>query len=147
MPELPEVEHARRVAHAVAVGRRIVTVRCARDPLVFDGRSAATMKRALVERQVIGTDRHGKYLWLELDERPWPVMHFGMTGGLRVRGGEPLVLAGSPKEPDRTWPPRFWKLHLVFDDGGELVMTAREAFGLRFGGGVAGPPYVPAVLR
>ncbi|MGH7321223.1 MAG: DNA-formamidopyrimidine glycosylase family protein, partial [Candidatus Rokuibacteriota bacterium] len=33
MPELPEVEMARRAAARVAVGRRVVAVRCADDPL------------------------------------------------------------------------------------------------------------------
>ncbi|MGH7265918.1 MAG: DNA-formamidopyrimidine glycosylase family protein, partial [Candidatus Rokuibacteriota bacterium] len=36
MPELPEVEAARLIARRVAVGRRIVAVECADDPIVFE---------------------------------------------------------------------------------------------------------------
>jgi len=36
VPELPEVETARRLAARVAVGRRIVDVWCAADPIVFE---------------------------------------------------------------------------------------------------------------
>jgi len=41
MPELPEVEAARRVAERLARGRRIVDVWCADDPIVFERIPAA----------------------------------------------------------------------------------------------------------
>ena len=79
MPELPEVEAARRVAERVARGRRIVDVWCADDPIVFERVPAARWRRALRGRRVRAVKRHGKHLWFELDRRPWPCMHFGMT--------------------------------------------------------------------
>ncbi|PYN70423.1 MAG: formamidopyrimidine-DNA glycosylase, partial [Candidatus Rokuibacteriota bacterium] len=48
MPELPEVEAARRVIERVAVGRRVVEVRCADDRIVFQGASPAQVRRALL---------------------------------------------------------------------------------------------------
>ena len=41
MPELPEVERGRRLAESVAAGRRIASVECAEDPVVFAGVPAA----------------------------------------------------------------------------------------------------------
>src|SRR5262249_54365709 len=130
MPELPEVERARRIATKVAQGRRIVEARCADDPIVFEGIAPARFRRALLGRRVRGVRRHGKHLWFELDRRPWPCLHFGMTGGFHTAPGGPRVkLKSSRKRPDHAWPPRFTKLHLVFDDGGELVLADARRLG------------------
>jgi formamidopyrimidine-DNA glycosylase len=130
MPELPEVECARRIATKVAQGRRIVEARCADDPIVFEGVAPARFRRALVGRRVRGVRRHGKHLWFELDRRPWPCLHFGMTGGFHTAPGGPRVkLKSSRKRPDHAWPPRFTKLHLMFDDGGELVLADARRLG------------------
>ncbi len=130
MPELPEVERGRRVALKVARGRRIVEARCADDPIVFDRVPPARIRRALVGRRVQDVKRHGKHLWFELDRRPWPCLHFGMTGGFHTAPGGPRVkLESTGKKPDHAWPPRFTKLHLVFDDGGELVVADARRLG------------------
>jgi formamidopyrimidine-DNA glycosylase len=130
MPELPEVERGRRVALKVARGRRIVEAHCADDPIVFDRVSPERIRRALVGRRVKDVKRHGKHLWFELDRRPWPCLHFGMTGGFHTAPGGPRVkLESTGKKPDHAWPPRFTKLHLVFDDGGELVMADARRLG------------------
>jgi formamidopyrimidine-DNA glycosylase len=130
MPELPEVEAARVVARRVAVGRRVVGAWCADDPIVFDRVSPAKVRRALVGRRVLGVHRHGKHLWLELDQRPWPCLHFGMTGGFHVPGTKSLRLRSSgERSPDAGWPPRFAKLRLSFDDGGELVFADARRLG------------------
>jgi formamidopyrimidine-DNA glycosylase len=130
VPELPEVEAARTLAQRVAVGRRIVEARCAADPIVFEGVSPARFARALEGRLVKAVRRRGKHLWLVLDRRPWPTFHFGMAGGFHSTAtrGIRLVSHGSV---DRfaEWPPRFTKLRLRFDDGGELVMTDGRRLG------------------
>ncbi|MGH7300238.1 MAG: DNA-formamidopyrimidine glycosylase family protein [Candidatus Rokuibacteriota bacterium] len=143
MPELPEVEAARRAAHNVAAGRRISAVWVADDPIVFDGVAPARVRRALVGRRVKAVRRHGKHLWLELDRRPWPCLHFGMTGGIHASRAHPggaarraavpagravrLVSDGATDRPD--WPPRFTKLHLRFAGGGELALADGRRLG------------------
>jgi formamidopyrimidine-DNA glycosylase len=130
MPELPEVERGRLIATKVAAGRRIVDARCSDDAIVFEGVPAARFRAALVGRRVKAVKRHGKHLWFELDRRPWPCLHFGMTGGFHTAPGGPRVrLKSSTKRPDSSWPPRFTKLHLVFDDGGELVVADARRLG------------------
>jgi formamidopyrimidine-DNA glycosylase len=129
MPELPEVEVGRRLLERVAVGRRIERVRCADDRIVFAGVAPATVRRRLTGRRVVAAHRKGKHSWLELDARPWPVFHFGMTGRFRVPDELPLPLSGSGRVEDRAWPPRFCKIQLWFDDGGELVMTNARRLG------------------
>lgn len=130
MPELPEVEAARMMARQVAGGRRIVAVRCADDPIVFEGVPPARVAKALRGQRVRAVRRHGKHLWFELDRRPWPCLHFGMTGGFHVPGARGVKLVSSGRrDPGAAWPPRFTKLHLVFEDGGELVMTDARRLG------------------
>ena len=128
MPELAEVEFARRVAHAVAVGRTVVDVDCADDPIVCVDGPAAVIA-ALDGARVRGTGRWGKHLWLELEGRPALLLHLGMTGSVRRRGLEPLRLETAPREPDPSWPPRFTKLRLRFDDGEELAFTNARRLG------------------
>jgi formamidopyrimidine-DNA glycosylase len=129
MPELPEVEAARRAAQMVAKGRRIVEAHVADDPIVFEGVAPARIRRALVGRRVEAVRRHGKHLWLELDRRPWPCLHFGMTGGIHLPSGRAvrLVSDGRAHRPD--WPPRFTKLHLRFAGGGELALADGRRLG------------------
>jgi formamidopyrimidine-DNA glycosylase len=130
MPELPEVEAARRSAQGVAVGRTITGVECADDPIVFERVPAAAIRRALIGRRVDAVGRRGKHLWLELDRRPWPVVHFGMTGGFHTPDGPGVRLVSSGKRGRGPgWPPRFTKLRLLFDDGGELVIADGRRLG------------------
>ncbi len=129
MPELPEVEHARGLAEQVAQGRRITKVVCALDEIVFEKTAPATFRRALAGRTVRAVRRRGKHIWFELDRRPWPCFHFGMTGGFRTRSDTPLPLASSALTSDAAWPPRFTKLHLSLSDGGELAVTNKRRLG------------------
>lgn len=123
MPELPEVERGRRLAESVAVGRRIGQVWCDDDPIVFDGVEAERWRRALEGRRVAAARRWGKQLWLELDAPPHPLFHFGMAGGFKTPASVPLQLKSGPREDRAVWPPRFVKIRLRLDDGGELAMT------------------------
>jgi formamidopyrimidine-DNA glycosylase len=129
MPELPEVERGRRLAETIAAGRSIRRVKCARDEIVFDGVSSTKMRRALTGRAVVAVHRRGKHIWFELDARPWPLFHFGMSGAFRARGDTPLQLQSGPKARDDDWPPRFTKIHFMFDSGGERVMTNARRLG------------------
>jgi formamidopyrimidine-DNA glycosylase len=130
MPELPEVELARRLLERTAQGRRIVRVRCADDPIVFERTPAARVRRALAGRRVVAVRRHGKHLWLELDRRPWPSFHFGMAGGFEAPNETGARLVSHGRKPRRPgWPPRFTKLELDLDDGGAVAMTDARRLG------------------
>jgi formamidopyrimidine-DNA glycosylase len=86
-----------------------VAVRTADDRIVYDGISPRRFQHVLKGAVVVAAHRKGKHLWLELDRRPWPVFHFGMTGGFSVYGSDP----GRP---------RFMKCELITDDGNRLAM-------------------------
>lgn len=130
MPELPEVEAARVFATRVARGRRIAHVWCADDPIVFERVPAPRFRRALVGRRIENIHRHGKHLWFELDARPWPCFHFGMSGGLHAPDRrESVKLRSSRIRTGRNWPPRFTKLRIALDGGGELVYADARRLG------------------
>jgi formamidopyrimidine-DNA glycosylase len=116
MPELPEVESARRRAERALRGRRIEQVATVDDPIVYEGVSPRRFAQALRGRRVLAVRRKGKHLWMELDARPWPLFHFGMTGSFELY-------------QDRADRPRFWKVELAMEDGTRLAMPDARRFG------------------
>jgi formamidopyrimidine-DNA glycosylase len=116
MPELPEVETARRRAERALRGRRIAAVAVVRDPIVYEGVTPSRFATALRGRRVLAVRRKGKHLWLELDRRPWPLFHFGMAGSFEIYGD------GTPR-------PRFWKLELSMENGRRLAMADPRRLG------------------
>ena len=129
MPELPEAEHTRGILTRVAAGRLITHADVALDEIVFEQKKPRWVADRLEGRRVVAARRRGKYLWLELDVGPHPILHLGMTGTVRFLGDEPLVLSSSPKAVDRSWPPRFTKLRLTFEDGAEVAFTNARRLG------------------
>jgi formamidopyrimidine-DNA glycosylase len=116
MPELPEVESARRRLERAFSGRRITRVATVDDRIVYDGVSPRRFARCLVGRRVLAVKRKGKHLWMELDERPWPLFHLGMTGSFEIYR----------HERDR---PRFWRVEIAFENGARLAMPDARRFG------------------
>lgn len=116
MPELPDVEAARVVLERALRGRRILSVATVDDPIVYAGVTPRRFAAALRGRRVLRTGRKGKHLWLELDRRPWPAFHFGMTGEFRIYGDE----------RDR---PRFWKMEMRTSDGKRVAFADARRFG------------------
>ncbi|MBM61702.1 MAG: hypothetical protein CL484_01995 [Acidobacteria bacterium] len=129
MPELPEVEHARQLIEQTAKGYRIIEVGCASDSVVLEGVTAAEIRQALRNRIVCAARRRGKHIWLELDKRPWPCFHLGMTGAFHTANTSPIKLVTSHVVEEKQWPPRFTKLHLTLSNESELVMTNKRRLG------------------
>jgi len=116
VPELPEVEAARRMAEGVLLRRRIAAAAAREDPVVFEGVSPRRVAGALRGRRVQALRRKGKHLWIELDRRPWPLLHFGMTGWLYVY----------ERLSER---PKHWRLELTVEDGRRLCFSDPRRFG------------------
>ncbi|CAI5498233.1 unnamed protein product [Closterium sp. Naga37s-1] len=129
MPELPEVEAARRAAEAHLVGRRILSVVVAEDEKVLEGCSAEEVRAALQGRVVVGAGRKGKHLWLLLDQPPMPLFHFGMAGAFAIKGENVVRYKRLAVSPADEWPPRFHKLVLQAEGGVQLAFTDARRFG------------------
>lgn len=82
MPELPEVETTKRYLDATALHQTIgrAHVGAAR---VLHGMTPQDLDRRLHGHALETTRRHGKYLFVRVDEAGWLVLHFGMTGRLQ----------------------------------------------------------------
>jgi formamidopyrimidine-DNA glycosylase len=117
MPELPDVEHMRRYFESEALGVPLVGVEV-RDPLLLRGLEPSALDGALVGAGFASTYRHGKYLFASTAEgdRPWLLLHFGMTGGLeRTQLGEV--------------DPRYTRVSFRFADGGALHLRDQRRLG------------------
>lgn len=83
MPEGPEVETVRRTLHPMVEGRRLgeawVSDLALRRPV------RATDFSGLVNQKIIGTGRHGKLLWLDVEKAGGIWVRLGMTGRLLVQ--------------------------------------------------------------
>lgn len=83
MPELPEVENTVRDLKPLLVGRRVQAVHILWPRLVHD-KAPEAFAVELAGRQIVNTDRRGKYLLFPLDNgRTW-IVHLRMTGQLHV---------------------------------------------------------------
>ncbi|KAJ1655254.1 hypothetical protein IWQ61_004970 [Dispira simplex] len=123
MPELPEVERARRLAHTHCVGRWIQHVDVVEDTIVMPDLPPRTFRDKLVGHQVVDTGRRGKLFWLTLDNDDALLLHFGMTGNLAVKDAPRLVYR-RPLNDDGSWPPKFYKFVLTL--GATVTPSSHE---------------------
>ncbi|PNW77244.1 hypothetical protein CHLRE_10g428433v5 [Chlamydomonas reinhardtii] len=133
MPELPEVEAARGLVELGCKGKTILVARVADDEKVINGCTPDELRKALEGRTLLRAHRKGKYMWLELDnggKGPWVMLHFGMTGGIVVKGVGVTKYKRAHLESDpESWPPRFTKLELELQGGGRLAYVDSRRFG------------------
>jgi formamidopyrimidine-DNA glycosylase len=84
MPELPEVEAVRANTERACSGRLILTVDVINGG-VLEGCSAEKLDSFCRGRIVSGVRRHGKQMFIELDQGSFVTVHLGMTGDLVFR--------------------------------------------------------------
>jgi formamidopyrimidine-DNA glycosylase len=115
MPELPEVEMARRYLEATAL---LQTIRRAevKDERILARVSAKELEEALAGKQLDCAMRHGKRLFLKLHDSLWLALHLGLTGRL-------LYLESGAKEPHHT------RLLISFENGRSLAFDDPRIFG------------------
>ena len=119
MPELPEVETARRSLYRAVVGRTIARVAVLR-PAAVRSHTADGFARALRGAAITDVLRRGKALWFVLDHRVL-VFHYMLWGVIRHRpaaAGGGVRAAGSPGANAAASPGTSVVLYL--DDGSTL---------------------------
>ncbi|WVW82031.1 formamidopyrimidine-DNA glycosylase [Kwoniella bestiolae CBS 10118] len=117
MPELPEVERARKLIHETCKGYKIKSVDSVEDKIVYTGGDDhGAFAKEISGRTITGCERKGKTFWMTLSGKGrFPVMHFGMTGMIQLKGQEPTWYRRKPRESSKTWPPRFYKFVLKLE--------------------------------
>jgi formamidopyrimidine-DNA glycosylase len=140
MPELPEVETARRLIADLGLGRRIAGVDDA-DTFVCRPHSPGELRDALTGRTLTAVHRRGKAIWCETSglassARPGPPgpdlgIHLGMSGRIVVVAADGWVAEGGDP-PGRDAQPRkaVWdRFTLEFADGGRLSLFDKRRLG------------------
>jgi formamidopyrimidine-DNA glycosylase len=113
LPELPDVQVLKQYVDATSLHQQIETVEVYSQQML-EGLDAQQLRDRLQGRTFEGTRRHGKYLFAELDDGDWLVLHFGMTGELQYY-----------KNPDKE--PEYEQILFHFANGYHLayVMTRK----------------------
>jgi len=99
MPELPEVETFRRTILKGAMGKVIIDAKV--DGIKILPESLPEVSNGLIGKTIIGSKRNGKTLFLELNDKRWLLLHFGMSGLPEFYNHEV---------------PRFARLTITFED-------------------------------
>ncbi|XP_042951221.1 formamidopyrimidine-DNA glycosylase isoform X2 [Carya illinoinensis] len=128
MPELPEVEAARRAVEENCLGKKIKKAVIANDPKVVDGVTPSDFEAALLGKTVIAAHRKGKNLWLQLDSPPFPSFQFGMAGAIYIKGVAVTTYKRSAVKDTDEWPSKYSKFFVELDDGLELSFTDKRRF-------------------
>jgi formamidopyrimidine-DNA glycosylase len=131
MPELPEVETARRLIADQALGRRIADVDDS-DTFVCRPHAPGELRAALAGRMLTAARRQGKTMWCETSEDgPDLGIHLGMGGRIIVTSGDGLAAeGGGPRHRDAQPRKAQWdRFTLTFADGGSLVLFDKRRLG------------------
>ncbi len=114
MPELPDVEHFKRVLAQHGLDRTIESV-AVKDARILGELSARAFTARLRGRRLVSVRRHGKHLLAQLDAGGWLTLHFGLSGGLQFGHG-----------PDD---PPFTRVRLDLVNDGFLAYTNKRMLG------------------
>ncbi|KAK8664124.1 hypothetical protein V6N13_083924 [Hibiscus sabdariffa] len=128
MPELPEVEAARRAVEENCLGKKIKRAIIADDSKVIEGVSSSEFESAVVGKTIVSAHRKGKNLWLQLDSPPFPSFQFGMAGAIYIKGVAVTKYKRSAAKDNDEWPSKYSKFFVELDDGVELSFTDKRRF-------------------
>ncbi|KAK7064671.1 Formamidopyrimidine-DNA glycosylase [Favolaschia claudopus] len=126
MPEIAEVERAKKLINKYA-GQLIQKVETVEDTIVFAGITHEEFAKELTGRTLESAGRYGKVFYLNLSGAGrMPVLHFGMTGMIQIKGQLATYYKETPKTASTDWPPRFMKfiLHLLDTETGITTQLA-----------------------
>ncbi|KAL5152656.1 Formamidopyrimidine-DNA glycosylase [Glycine soja] len=128
MPELPEVEAARRAVEYNCVGKRITKCVVADDSKVIHGVSPSDFQASVLGKLIVAAHRKGKNMWLQLDSPPFPSFQFGMAGAIYIKGAAVTNYKRSAVKDEDEWPSKYSKIFIELDDGLELSFTDKRRF-------------------
>ncbi|HEY0815156.1 MAG TPA: DNA-formamidopyrimidine glycosylase family protein [Pseudonocardia sp.] len=133
MPELPEVESARRVL-THALDREIVGIDDT-DTWICRPHAPGEIAAALVGGRLTVAHRQGKTMWCETlggDGTPGPHLgvHLGMGGRVIVTDGGGQRVGGGDPRPDRSPAKAEWdRFTMMFADGGTFRLFDKRRLG------------------
>ncbi|RKF77703.1 Formamidopyrimidine-DNA glycosylase [Golovinomyces cichoracearum] len=140
---MPEIAEVARVVHQIRkrlVGTTVKYVLAKDDANIFGkvGTTATEFQNAMMGKKITGAGQQGKYFWITMSSPPHPLLHFGMSGWLHIRGESKLrfksqnsstqdITDGNEKEKE-DWPPKYWKFMLESTDTNDANRKVEAAF-------------------
>jgi formamidopyrimidine-DNA glycosylase len=116
MPELPEVESFRRFIEKTSLDQTIELIKIGAPNMLLNT-SSKKLSAVLEGNSLIGTVRHGKFLFIRLKKNGSLMLHFGLTGD--------LVFI----KKDQDDPPAKFALRFHFKGGNDLYFTDTRKMG------------------
>eukprot|EP00256_Glycine_max_P054731 XP_014621627.1 formamidopyrimidine-DNA glycosylase isoform X5 [Glycine max] len=108
MPELPEVEAARRAVEYNCVGKRITKCVVADDSKVIHGVSPSDFQASVLGKLIVAAHR--------------------MAGAIYIKGAAVTNYKRSAVKDEDEWPSKYSKIFIELDDGLELSFTDKRRF-------------------
>ncbi|MGZ7042972.1 MAG: Fpg/Nei family DNA glycosylase [Methanobacterium sp.] len=115
MPELPEVETFGRYMEKTSLNKEIEEVDL-ESPQLLQNMDSDDFKEKLEGKSFNSVKRHGKYLFVLLDDESWLILHFGMTGSFKYY-------------KNNNERPRYGRLIFDFKDDSHLAFIDPRKFG------------------
>ena len=116
MPEIAEIARAVHFIRKHLAGKTLAKVTATDDANVYGkvGTSGAEFQKHMTGKKILDAGQQGKYFWMVMSSPPHPVMHFGMTGWLKMKGEETYYYRKKEGDTDEEeeWPPKYWKFNL-----------------------------------
>ena len=139
MPELPEVESARKVIEESGLDRRIADVDD-RDTYECRPHAPGDLRKALVGRTLTAAHRRGKSMWCDTSDSgpgggPALGIHLGMSGRIFISapgGGGDVAVGGDyagPRPQPGQGKEEWYRFTLDFEDGGQLRLFDKRRLG------------------
>jgi formamidopyrimidine-DNA glycosylase len=115
LPELPEVESFGNYLEKTSLNKEIKDVEI-ESPQLLQNINIHVFKGKLESQCFLNAKRHGKYLFVRLNNNLWLVLHFGMTGSLKFFN-------------DNDKKPPYGRIIFNFVDGSHLAFIDPRKFG------------------
>jgi len=115
MPELPEVESFGKYLVKTSLNKEIKKVKI-ESPQLLQNIDINVFNKKIKGKCFLNVKRHGKYLFVLLNNNSWLVLHFGMTGSLKFYKDNAKKLLYS-------------RVIFDFDDGSHLAFIDPRKFG------------------
>jgi formamidopyrimidine-DNA glycosylase len=115
MPELPDVQVYKEYLDSTSLHHEVIRVDVS-DDRILEGTSKRGLTRVVKGRAFQSARRHGKHLFVLLDQGEWLHVHFGMTGRL-------LYYKKGDKEPNHA------RVIFGFANGYHLAVVSQRLFG------------------
>jgi formamidopyrimidine-DNA glycosylase len=115
MPELPDVEIIKRALETQVLGKQIREI-VIKDVRTINGTNEKALNKASKGKKLSEFRRHGKYLFISLNQTDWLTIFFAMTGNLLL-----------VKDVYQTI--RFERVSFLLSESERLAFTDQRVFG------------------